>query len=148
MIEQAIGLGLILSLIFSEIFGLAAGSMVVPGYMAMRLHEPSKVLGTLLVSLATYGIVKFLSNFMFIYGRRRTVITILFGFLFGWVSRSYWIWSLAEGHHIEFEAIGYIIPGLIAIWMERQGVVATISVMLTTASLVRLILMVVTLGRI
>ena len=64
MIEQAIGLGLVLSLIFSEIFGLAAGGMVVPGYLSLSIHEPIKVLATILASLGTYGLVWFLSNFM------------------------------------------------------------------------------------
>lgn len=147
MIEQAIGLGLVLSLIFSEIFGLAAGGMVVPGYLSLEIHRPEKVLVTILVSLATYGVVRFLSNFMFIYGRRRTVITILIGFIFGAISRSFFVWKLDE-IHVEMQAIGFIIPGLIAIWMERQGIAATISTMIIVAIMVRLILMIVTGGRI
>lgn len=146
MTEQAIGLGLVLSLIFSEIFGLAAGGMVVPGYMALHIHEPQKFIGTVLVSFATYGLVRFLSNFMFIYGRRRTVMTILVAFVFGALSRHYFMWNIAETP-IELEAIGYIIPGLIAIWMERQGVTATICVMVISAVLIRLLLMVITGGQ-
>ena len=38
------------------------------------------------------------------------------------------------------QSIGYIIPGLIAYWMHRQGVVETISTMLMAAFLVRLAL--------
>lgn len=147
MIEQAIGLGLVLSLIFSEVFGLAAGGMVVPGYLSLEIHRPEKVLVTIFVSLATYGVVRFLSNFMFIYGRRRTVITILVGFIFGAISRSFLVWEIEEVH-VEMQAIGFIIPGLIAIWMERQGITATISTMIIVAILVRLVLMVVTGGRI
>jgi poly-gamma-glutamate biosynthesis protein PgsC/CapC len=147
VIEQAIGLGLVLSLIFSEVFGLAAGGMVVPGYLSLEIHRPEKVLVTIFVSLATYGVVRFLSNFMFIYGRRRTVITILVGFIFGAISRSFLVWEIEEVH-VEMQAIGFIIPGLIAIWMERQGITATISTMIIVAILVRLVLMVVTGGRI
>lgn len=147
MIEQAIGLGLVLSLIFSEIFGLAAGGMVVPGYLSLHIHDPFKVAGTVLVSLATFGLVRFLSNFMFIYGRRRTVITILLGFILGWISRSFFVVEFQEVH-MEMKAIGFIIPGLIAIWMERQGVTATIAIMLIASIMVRLFIMILTGGRI
>jgi hypothetical protein len=40
----------------------------------------------------------------------------------------------------EIAVIGYIIPGLIAIWIDRQGLVETISVLLTAAVVVRLML--------
>jgi hypothetical protein len=43
---------------------------------------------------------------------------------------------------VSFEAICYIIPGLIAYWMERQGAVATIMALLMAAVLVRLVLIV------
>ncbi|MBI1884011.1 MAG: poly-gamma-glutamate biosynthesis protein PgsC [Chlamydiae bacterium] len=146
MIQEAIGLGLVLSLIFSEIFGLAAGGMVVPGYLSLQLHHPLRVVATLLVALATYGLVRFLSNFMFIYGRRRTVVTILIAFILGWLSRSFFSWDIHE-FHVEIRAIGYIIPGLMAIWMERQGVTATLSTLIIVSVLVRMTLMVLTGGR-
>ena len=34
--------------------------------------------------------------------------------------------------------IGYIVPGLIAIWMDRQGLVVTVSSALTASILTRL----------
>ena len=37
MIELAIALGLVLSLFFVDAFGLAAGGIVVPGYIALQL---------------------------------------------------------------------------------------------------------------
>ena len=40
MIYQSIGLGLVVSLVFSEILGLAAGGLVVPGYIALYLDQP------------------------------------------------------------------------------------------------------------
>ena len=40
MIELAISLGLLLSLIFNEAFGLATGGLVVPGYIALQLGAP------------------------------------------------------------------------------------------------------------
>lgn len=140
MTEQAIGLGLLISLIFSETLGLAAGGMVVPGYIALLVHEPMRLAGTIVVSLATLWSLKLVSRYALIYGRRRIVVAVLFGFIYGALSRDFLVFHL-KGTTLEFQTIGYIIPGLIANWMERQGVVQTVCVMITTAVLVRLFLM-------
>jgi poly-gamma-glutamate synthase PgsB/CapB/poly-gamma-glutamate biosynthesis protein PgsC/CapC len=137
---EAFGLGLVISLIFSESLGLAAGGMVVPGYIALSLHKPFLVLGTVIASLLTLWTLKFFTNYMLIYGRRRIVFTILLGFIFGWIAKSLFIFSLPD-YRLELASIGYIIPGLIANWMERQGAVKTLCVMIVTAVLVRLLLM-------
>jgi poly-gamma-glutamate biosynthesis protein PgsC/CapC len=147
IIMQAVGIGLVLSLVFSETLGLAAGGMVVPGYIALMIHYPLRIAGTVLVALLTFATLKFLSGFMFIYGRRRTVMVILLGFAFGWLSREYFtlrteVWTL------EMQTIGLIIPGLIANWMERQGVWKTIFVMIIAAVFIRLVLMIVTGGEV
>ena len=147
LVLRAIGLGLGLSLVFSETLGLAAGGMVVPGYVALMLHHPLRIVGTVLVSLVTYFTVRFLSNYTFIYGRRRTVIIMLVGFAFGWLSRQLLVINLPS-LSLEMETIGLVIPGLLAGWMERQGVVETISMMIIAAVIVRLLLMILSGGQI
>ncbi len=141
LIMESIGLGLVVSLIFSETLGLAAGGMVVPGYAALMIHHPLRIAGTVLASLATFGTLKFLSNYMFIYGRRRTVLVILIGFCYGWLSRQFLVFHLGDTA-LEMQVFGLVIPGLIANWMERQGAVETISTMVIAAILVRLLLMI------
>ena len=140
MVEQAIGLGLVVSLIFSETLGLAAGGMVVPGYIALMIHEPLRAVGTVVCALLTLAVLKLLARYMLIYGRRRIVVTVLIGFVFGALSRDLLL-VRAPGVAIDLRTIGFVIPGLIANWMERQGVVQTLCVMITTAVLVRLLLM-------
>ena len=147
IIIQAVGIGLVLSLAFSETLGVAAGGMVVPGYVALMIHHPLRILGTILVSLLTFVSIKFLSNYMFIYGRRRTVMVILLGFLFGWLSRELLIIQTSV-FTLEFQTIGLIIPGLIANWMERQGVIKTVCTMVIAAVFIRLILMIITGGEV
>ncbi len=148
LMVESVGLGLVVSIIFSETLGLAAGGMVVPGYMALIIHQPFRIIGTIFVSLLTFFTIKLLSNYIFIYGRRRTVLVILFGFLFGWMSRNFLVFPLPGGHTLEFQAVGFIIPGLIANWMERQGVIQTLSTMVVAAVLVRLLLMLFTGGQV
>ena len=140
MVETAIGLGLVISLIFSETLGLAAGGMVVPGYLALMIHEPLRILGTIVCALLTLGSLKLLSRYTLIYGRRRIVVAIIIGFVFGTLSRDFLLLHL-PATPIDMRTIGFVIPGLIANWMERQGVIQTLCVMTTTAVLVRLMLM-------
>ena len=140
MIEEAIGLGLVTSLIFSETLGLAAGGMVVPGYLALMIHEPFRIIGTVIAALLTFGTLKVMSRYMLIYGRRRIVVAVLVGFVFGAASRDLLVFKLHDAP-LDLSTIGFVIPGLIANWMERQGVIQTLCVMTTTAVLVRLLLM-------
>jgi hypothetical protein len=44
---------------------------------------------------------------------------------------------------VEAGVIGYIVPGLIAIWLDRQGVVPTLGALFTSAVVVRLLLILV-----
>jgi len=52
LLAASIGIGLILTLIITEAFGLAAGGLVVPGYMALSLLQPWSFALTLLIALA------------------------------------------------------------------------------------------------
>ena len=132
LIGLAIGIGMGLSLILTETLGVTAGGVIVPGYIALYIHEPYKVIITFGVSLIVLLIIRFLSNFMFIYGKRRLVLSLMLGFIFGYLSKIYLDSDLSS--------IGNIIPGLLASWMDRQGVFQTISVLIIIAVATRLIL--------
>jgi len=145
LIEIAVGIGVAFSLLFHEVFGLAAGGIVVPGYIAMNFHHPWRLAGTLVVALAVWGCIRIVSNFVFVYGRRRMVLAVLLGFILGYISRQMFD---AGGGDIRLEAIGYIIPGLIANWMERQGVYKTITTVLMGGAAVRILVILVTGGEV
>jgi poly-gamma-glutamate biosynthesis protein PgsC/CapC len=148
MVEIAVGLGVAFSLIFSEIFGVAAGGIVVPGYVALHLNDVWVLVGTLLVSFVTYGAVHLIGMFVFVYGRRRLVLAILLGFLFGSLLRNVVTPEFYVATDIRLAAIGYIIPGLIANWMERQGVFRTIAAVTIASVVVRLAVMLIMGGQI
>lgn len=145
MIEIAITLGLILSLLSNEVFGLAAGGIVVPGYIALQLSHPERLIGILIVSLLTYLIIQLLSKYMFLYGRRQLVLSLLIGALLATFSRYFLHIDLASGM-LQLAAVGWVIPGLIAYWFSKQGVFKTVSVLFITSVLVRLILILVFVG--
>ncbi|MBU1240585.1 poly-gamma-glutamate biosynthesis protein PgsC [Myxococcota bacterium] len=143
----SIGIGLVLSLLFSELLGIAVGGMVVPGYLALYLDKPVAVLATLASALLTYFIVQALSGVMIIYGRRRTVLMIIIGFMFGHFIRSLSaMHTFSTGSNLNISVIGYIIPGLIAIWFDRQGIIQTLSALIVSTVMVRLLLILITGG--
>jgi poly-gamma-glutamate biosynthesis protein PgsC/CapC len=147
VVEIAVGLGVVFSLLFSEFFGVAAGGIVVPGYVALELGDPFKLIGTLVVSFLTFLLLRAASHYIFIYGRRRMVLAILIGFILGYLSRQLVLHHVFE-LDVRMQAIGFIIPGLIANWMERQGLLQTIAGVVIAASAVRLLLMLITGGEI
>tara|TARA_B100000900_G_C20579598_1_gene716887 strand:- start:1873 stop:2316 length:444 start_codon:yes stop_codon:yes gene_type:complete len=144
MIEIAIGIGMVLSLFFTETLGVTAGGIIVPGYIALYMDDPVKIIVTFFVSIVTFLTIKSLSYFLLIYGKRRLVLSLLLGFLLGYISKIYFS-DVNESY--DLSVIGNIIPGLIASWMDRQGVFRTISVILITSSIVAMILILVSGGK-
>ena len=138
MVEISIGLGIVLSLVLSETLGVKAGGIIVPGYISLYLHQPLQVLVTFAVALLVWGIIQGMGKVMFLYGKRRIVLALILGFFFGYISRNFIFLPEDIG---SAAVIGNIIPGLIANWMDRQGVTRTISVVILTAVLVKLAVM-------
>ncbi|NPV13426.1 poly-gamma-glutamate biosynthesis protein PgsC [candidate division WOR-3 bacterium] len=139
MIIETIGLGMLLSFFLTETVGLAAGGIVVPGYIALSLNEPVRLLSTVAVAFVTYFLLKFLSRFMLLFGRRTLLLGVLIGYLLGYATKIAPPLSLNTGR-VDLSVIGYVIPGLIAYWMSRQGIVETISTMVIAAVLTRFLI--------
>jgi poly-gamma-glutamate biosynthesis protein PgsC/CapC len=165
LLALAIGVGLVMTMLITEAFGIAAGGLVVPGYMALKLMQPVNFALTIMVALATFAIVRVASSFMVLYGRRMTGITILTAYLLGallelLIGGGVSFDIVPEGAmqmagdtesdglsqqifdpvFVELGVIGYIIPGLIALWFNRQGVLPTLSALFITSVMVRLTL--------
>ena len=165
LLALAIGVGLVLTMLVTEAFGIPAGGLVVPGYMALKLMQPVNFALTIMVALATFAIIRVASSFMVLYGRRMTGITILTAYLLGallelligggvsfdMVPEATMSLSgdtesdglnqqIFDPVFVELGVIGYIIPVLIALWFNRQGVLPTLSALLITSVMVRLTL--------
>lgn len=139
----SIGIGLIFGLFFVEAFGLFAGGMVVPGYLALDLAHPETVFLTLITAVLINMVVRFLSCFLLIYGRRRVSLTVLIAFLIGQLMRAVFSSTLAlDTLTGQWDVVGYIIPGLIALSMDRQGLLETITTLITVSVAVRLVLII------
>jgi len=142
LLALAIGIGLAVSVVLTELFGLASGGMVVPGYVALHLTKPLSLALTLAASFGAFAVVRALSSFIIVYGRRRTVLMILVGYVLG-IAGNALIGGLPGVGGTDRAVIGYIIPGLIAIWLDRQGMVQTLCALCMAAVVVRLVLILV-----
>lgn len=140
ILPLSIGLSLIISLVFSELFGILGTGLVVPGYLALYLHYPKNILLTFLLALLSYAVVEILASILLLFGKRKIVFLLLFGFFFSYFINFQLLPNFESEYWDETRSIGYIIPGLIAIWFERQGVIETTSILLIAAVLVRILL--------
>lgn len=146
-IAVSIGLGLIISFLFAEFFGLSVGGMIVPGYLAFSIGQPLTIVATIAAAVATWALVRLVDRWAILYGRRRVVLTMLVGFAVGSVLRAALASAIGmpalAGPSAWLESvtvIGFVIPGLIALWIERAGMLRTISPLLVATCLVRLAL--------
>lgn len=158
----SIGIGLVVSLIFTEAFGLSVGGMIVPGYLALSFDQPLTVIATITAALLTAWLVHEIDRYAILFGRRRVVLTMVFGFAVAATLRAILeaIWpgisisiATASGTSAEIATgetslvwfqsmtvIGFVIPGLVALWISRSGVVQTLSPLIIASTLVHLVL--------
>lgn len=156
----SIGIGLVVSLIFTEAFGLSVGGMIVPGYLALSFDQPLTVVATIAAALLTAWLVHEIDRYAILFGRRRVVLTMVFGFAVAATLRAILeiAWpgistAFASGTATELASgetslawfqsmtvIGFVIPGLVALWISRSGVVQTLSPLIIASTLVHLVL--------
>ena len=137
-VALSVGIGLVVSFLYTELTGLLGGGLFVPGYLALYMNQLARVAATFLAALAAYALVWALSSAVILYGRRRFAACILAGFWIGWAMARTGV-KLGWGGH-ELRTIGYIVPGLIANDIARQGVLRTVASVILLSAMVRLIL--------
>ena len=131
-------LGIIISIIYYEITEISPGGIIVPGYIALYMNQPDRVIFTIILSLLTLMIVNLLSKYIIIYGKRRFGITIIIGLILKIaIQKSIGYFSLPLV--LATTSIGFIVPGLIAQDINRQGILKTLSSMVLVSSIVKLV---------
>ena len=70
MYNQIILLGVVVSMIFTEITGLSAG-LIVPGYLVLALHSPGRIVTTLIMASVSVLLCRLASQWLILFGRRR-----------------------------------------------------------------------------
>ena len=79
MVFETLLIGILLAIIFVEIFDIYPGGIIVPAYIALYLDVPLRVLVTILIAFIALLSYKALSRFFILFGRRRFVTMVLLG---------------------------------------------------------------------
>lgn len=138
MLYRTIALSVVLGFVFSEFLGIATGGLVSAGYLAFFMNSPLRIAATLAASVLICLITKLLQKFVIIYGRRRFVTVILLSIILTWIVEQV---TRAGITGPDIRMVGFIIPGLIANDMLRQGVVRTLAATCTVAVVIRLVML-------
>ncbi len=137
MIYETFFIGIILAALYVEIMGIYPGGIIVPAYLALFLDQPVRIIVTISVALLSLVSYRLLSRGLILFGRRRFVMLILLGSLWGQA------WFFVAPHvysgPVELRMIGWVIPGLLANNLERQKFFQTLASMFTVSVLVYIV---------
>lgn len=131
MFYETLFIGLVVAVIFTEVTDVYPGGIIVPAYIALFLHQPLRVLVTVLVAFLSLYLYKMIGRYLILFGKRRFVLLVLLG---GILTQ---LWLLLFPRFfpaaLEFRAIGWIIPGLLANNLEKQKKIPTLASLFTVA---------------
>ncbi len=139
MVAEALFIGLVVGFLFYELAGYSPGGVVAPGYLALFVAEPQRIVVTVALACIVWAALRFLSAHLILYGRRRLLLALLLGFC-ATLGVERWVQPLG-GIALDLQSIGYVIPGLIAQEMVRQKVLPTLASLGIVTVLVALIMM-------
>lgn len=144
LVRVAVIAGIIVSTLIYERLQLTTGGAIVPGYLALFVLAPLSIIVTLATAYVTYRIVNgpIAARFI-VYGRRKFELEVIVGLAI--VSVLYVIAQLQLGLPPLVTAvygIGFVIPGLIAHDMFRQGAARTVGVLIGAVAVVATIVFV------
>lgn len=137
--QTAIFLSIILNFAASEFLGIFTGGLITSGYLAFYLEQPARIAVTYAAAGLSCLIVRLLSTRLIIFGRRRFMVSVIIGYITGWALSQLLVASRLVPY--DLRVIGYIVPGLLANDMLRQGFGRTVLMSLLSTLLIRLILM-------
>lgn len=123
--NEIILLGIIGSIFYWELTDISPGGIVVPTYFMLYLHNPKKILITVLISIVTLLIVGLISNFTIIYGKRKFSMMIIVASIVSYVFM--YLFQHYTGYPSANLIIGYLIPAILANEMAKQGIAITLS---------------------
>jgi poly-gamma-glutamate biosynthesis protein PgsC/CapC len=131
MIYETFFIGIIIAVFYVEVMDVYPGGIIVPAYVALYLDHPLRVLVTVSVALVSLLTYRFLSRYFILFGRRRFVMLLLLGAL--WGQLLFLVMPHIFAGAMEMRMIGWVIPGLLANNCEKQGIGTTL-VSLATVS--------------
>jgi poly-gamma-glutamate biosynthesis protein PgsC/CapC len=131
MTYETLFIGLLVAVLYVEIFGVYPGGIIVPAYIALYLDQPLRVLVTVAIAILCILLYRIFSMYVILFGKRRFVTFIFIGAVLAQA------WSFLFPHltpeTFGLRAIGWIIPGLLANNLEKQRFFPTLTSLVTVA---------------
>lgn len=131
MTYETLFIGLLVAVLYVEIFGVYPGGIIVPAYIALYLDQPLRVLVTVAIAILCVLLYRILSRFLILFGKRRFVTFIFLGAVLAQ------IWSVLFPQFFPesfgLRAIGWLIPGLLANNLEKQKFFPTLASLVTVS---------------
>jgi poly-gamma-glutamate biosynthesis protein PgsC/CapC len=137
VVRVTLVMGVITSMLFYERLHLTTGGAIVPAYLALGLQAPLTVTTTVLAGFATHTIVeKWITKKRILYGRRKFEVEVLVGLAL--VGAIFLVRILVDdltSWDLTVSTIGFLVPGIIAHDMTRQGPDRTVLAIASTATI-------------
>jgi len=131
--------GIVLGLVFTELTGMSPGGIIVPGYLALFLFQPLEIALTGIAAVGAMFGTRLVSRLFFLFGRRHYAVCLLFGILLKLgVERLSTVLPILNSV-TNVRLIGWLIPGIIANDMYKQGIPRTLIAAGTVTALVFLV---------
>jgi poly-gamma-glutamate biosynthesis protein PgsC/CapC len=137
VVRMVLALGIIISMLVYERWRLTGGAAVVAGYLGLFVNRPLYILTTVGLAVVTFYIVdRLIARRMFLYGRRRVVVMVIIGLFLQLLTGviAYFLQNDAAWL-TGLYGVGYVLPGLIAQDIERQGASKTVLTVLVVSFL-------------
>jgi poly-gamma-glutamate biosynthesis protein PgsC/CapC len=120
-----LAVGMLLGMFYYHKTGWACGGIITPGVIAMYIGDPYKVLVSIAAGLLTWVILEVIVRLSGAYGRQRLAVAMLIALALRYPLVSVWgetsLW------------LGWVVPGLIGADMQRQGVITTLTGVVTVS---------------
>ncbi len=140
VVRLSLVVGVVVSILFYERVQLTTGGAIVPAYLAMFLPAPIFVVTTLVAGCLTYFCVSVvIAKRKILYGRRKFEVEMLVGLAFVALGTGgALLLSGDRPQYVGLTGIGFLIPGVIAHDMFRQGPRKTLLALGATTAIVGL----------
>ncbi len=133
-------IGILISIIFYELTDVSPGGIIVPGLLVTYINSIERVIFTVIIAFLTFLIVKLLSKYVLVFGKRRfalmIIVSIFLSIIFELITHA------LSGYLLSVSIVGYTIAGLIANDFYKQGVKKTLPALAICVCLLELIVII------
>lgn len=133
-------IGILISIIFYELTDVSPGGIIVPGLLVTYINSIERVIFTVIIAFLTFLIVKLLSKYILVFGKRRfalmIIVSIFLSIIFELITHA------LSGYLLSVSIVGYTIAGLIANDFYKQGVKKTLPALAICVCLLELIVII------